>query len=247
VGDRRYEGITLANLGVTEQAMGLLSQARANYQQALAIHRELGNRRSEGISHINLGDLYRDQQKPGPAIAEYDRALEILREVGARRHEGIVLVAKGALHHELIELPAAAAHYQSAIELLEELGETRYLGLARAGLAAVEAVRGRLGQAEGLIAEATAALTEVNDAGLLDAVDVYRGLVEWGHVLHTKSPAQARTLEARITRRIEHAERTQPPDDAHPAGAPSPADRSEHVRAALRTLKATMARFPSPV
>ncbi|MDX2014866.1 MAG: protein kinase [Myxococcaceae bacterium] len=247
VGDRRYEGITLANLGVTEQAMGLLQQARANYQQALAIHRELGNRRSEGISHINLGDLYRDQQKPGPALAEYDRALDILREVGARRHEGIVLVAKGALHHELIELPAAAAHYQSAIELLEELGETRYLGLARAGLGAVEAIRGRLGQAEGLIAEATAALTEVNDASLLDAVDVYRGLVEWGHVMHTKSPAQARTLEARITRRIEHAERTQPPDDAHPGGAPSPSDRSEHVRAALRTLKATMARFPAPV
>jgi serine/threonine protein kinase/tetratricopeptide (TPR) repeat protein len=247
VGDRRYEGITLANLGVTEQAMGLLKQARANYQQALAIHRELGNRRSEGISHINLGDLYRDQQMPGPAIAEYDRALEILREVGARRHEGIVMVSKGALHQELIELPIAATHYQSAIELLEELGELRYLGLAHAGLAAVEAIRGRLGQAEGLIAEATAALTEVNDASLLDSVDVYRGVVEWGHVMHTKSPAQARTLESRISRRIEHAERAQPPDDAHPGGAPSPADRSEHVRAALRTLKATMARFAAPV
>ncbi|MBE2250365.1 MAG: protein kinase [Myxococcus sp.] len=245
VGDRRYEGISLANMGVTQQAMGLLKQARANYSQALAIHRELGNRRSEGISRINLGDLFRDQEQPGPALAEYEQALKILREVGARRHEGIALVSLGALHQELIELPAAAAHYTSALEVLEALEESRYAGLALAGLAAVEALRGRLGQAEGLIADATARLTEVNDVGLLDAVDVYRGLVEWGHIVHTRSPAQARTLETRVNKRIEHATRAGPADDRHPSGAPSPADRSEHVRAALRTLKATMARFPA--
>lgn len=129
--------------------------------------------------------------------------------------------------------------------MLEALEESRYAGLALAGLAAVEALRGRLGQAEGLIADATARLTEVNDVGLLDAVDVYRGLVEWGHIVHTRSPAQARTLETRVNKRIEHATRAGPADDRHPSGAPSPADRSEHVRAALRTLKATMARFPA--
>lgn len=96
-----------------------------------------------------------------------------------------------------------------------------------------------------MIADATHRLTEVNDVGLLDAVDVYRGLVEWGHIVHTRSPAQARTLEVRVNKRIEHAERAGASDDRHPGGAPSPADRSEHVRAALRTLKATMARFPA--
>lgn len=245
VGDRRYEGISLANMGVTQQAMGLLDQARANYSKALAIHRELGNRRSEGISHINLGDLFRDQGQAGPALAEYERALKILRETGARRHEGIVLVSVAAMHQELIELPRAAAHYTAALEVLDEVAEGRYAALARAGLAAVEALRGRLVQAESLIAEATQTLTEVNDVSLLDAVDVYRGLVEWGHIVHTRSPTQARALETRVLRRIEHAERPGSPDEQHPAGVASPADRSEHVRAALRTLKATMARFPA--
>jgi serine/threonine protein kinase/predicted ATPase/Flp pilus assembly protein TadD len=243
VGDRRYEGISLSNRGVTEQAMGLLKQARANYSQALAIHREFGNRRSEGISHINLGDLFRDQGQPGPALAEYEQALKILREVGARRHEGIVLVSLGAMHQELIELSEAQEHYTNALEVLEDVHESRYAGLAAAGLAGVEALRGRLGQAEALIADATQRLTEVNDVGLLDAVDVYRGLVEWGHIVHTRSPAQARTLEARVKMRIENAEHVGPSDDRHPGGTPSPAARSEHVRAALRTLKATMARF----
>ncbi len=247
VGDRRYEGISLANMGVTQQAMGLLDQARVNYAKALAIHRELGNRRSEGISHINLGDLFRDQGQAGPALAEYERALKILREVGARRHEGIVLVSVAAMHQELIDLPRAAAHYTASLEVLDEVGEGRYAALARAGLASVEALRGRLGQAESLIAESTQALTEVNDVSLLDAVDVYRGLVEWGHIVHTRSPTQARALEARVLRRIAHAEQPGAADELHPAGVASPADRSEHVRAALRTLKATMTRFPAVV
>jgi predicted ATPase/serine/threonine protein kinase len=247
VGDRRYEGISLANMGVTQQAMGLLDQARANYAKALAIHRELGNRRSEGISHINLGDLFRDQGQAGPALAEYERALKILREVGARRHEGIVLVSIAAMHQELIELPRAATNYTAALEVLDEVADGRYAALARAGLAAVEALRGRLAQAEALIADATQALTDVNDVSLLDAVDVYRGLVEWGHIVHTRSPHQARALEKRVKQRIDHAERPGAADEGHPGGAPSPADRSEHVRAALRTLKATMTRFPADV
>lgn len=244
VRDRRYEGITLSNLGVTQQALGLLPQARGNYARALAIHRELGNRRSEGIAHINLGDLFRDQGQPGPALVEYENALQILREVGARRHEGIVLVSLGALHEEQLDLPAATAHFTLALEVLEAVQDTRYAGLAKAALAGADSIRGRLGDAESLIAEATQALTEVNDVGFLDAVDVYRGLVEWGHALHTRSPAQARTLMARVRQRVEHARRPGAPDETHPAGAPGPADRSEHVRAALRTLEAAMARFP---
>lgn len=194
-----------------------------------------------------MGDLFRDQGQAGPALAEYERALKILRETGARRHEGIVLGSVAAMHQELLDLPRAAAHYTAALEVLDEVGEGRYAALARAGLAAVEALRGRLVQAESLIAESTQALTEVNDISLLDAVDVYRGLVEWGHIVHTKSPTQAKALEARALRRIAHAEKPGVPDEQHPAGVASPADRSEHVRAALRTLKATMARFPAVV
>ena len=39
-----------------------------------------------------------------------------------------------------------------------------------------------------------------------------------------------------------HAEVMAAPSTQHPAGAPSPAARSEHVRSALRTLKAVFAK-----
>ena len=222
-----------------QQALGLLKAATVNYQAALAIHRELGNRRSEGISHINLGDLSRDLQQSGQAMSHYENALRILREVGARRFEGIALVSLASLHQELGELDRRPSRsYREGLGVLrEETGDQRYEGLALAGLSAIDALQGRLEAAEEGMADATALLTEVGDAGFLDALDVYRAHVELAQATATRSDREAVSLEARVKKRVDHAERAGAPDALHPAGVPSPADRSEHVRAALRALE----------
>ncbi len=240
-GDRRYEGITLANLGVLQQALGLLKEARSNYVAALAIHRELGSRRSEGISHINLGDLAAELEQAGQAVAHYESALEILRDVGARRFEGITLLSLASLHQQYGEYDDALRRVPEAIDVLREVGDNRYLGLAFAVRAAVEALVGELPVAEEDMAEATRLLTDVGDLAFLDALDLYRAHLELGHAIETGSEHQAAVLEERIAKRIAHAERPGPADDTHPSGTPSPADRSEHVRAALRSLRGALA------
>lgn len=240
VGDRRYEGITLSNLGVPQQALGLLKQARANYQAGLAIHRELGNRRGEGIAYINLGDINAELEQPAAARSHYESALAILRDVGARRVEGVALVSLASLHLQYGELEDAEQRYKEGIALLEEVGEQRYEGLGRAGLAATAALQGRLEEAEEGMAEANRILMEVNDAGLLDALDLYRAHLELAHALKSGSEHQSTVLEERVRKRIAHAERVGAPDVLHPSGAPSPADRSEHVRAALRSLRGAL-------
>ncbi len=232
VGDRRYEGITLANLGVLQQAQGLLSQARQQYEQALAIHRELGNRRSEGISHVNLGDLNRDLEKFGAAGNHYQSALAILREVGARRFEGVALFSLGSCHQEQGQAEKAAARYHEALPLLAEADDRRYGGLAAAALAAAEAVLGNEEEVEAALDEATRLLREAGDASFLDALDVYHAIVELAQARRA-----GRSPPSSVLRRAEHAERSGPPNPEYPAGAPSPAERSEQVRAALRSLR----------
>jgi predicted ATPase/serine/threonine protein kinase len=241
VGDRRYEGVTLANLGVQQQALGLLKQARANYQAALAIHRELGNRRSEGISHINLGDLAAELEQPGQALAHYETSLQIVREVGARRFEGISLFSLGALHLQYGEYEDADRRISDAIQIHQEVGDTRHLGLALAIKAAVMALTGEVEAAEAQIAEGARLLTEQGDAAFLDALDLYRGHLELARSVQTGSPKQAAVLQERVQKRIAHAERPGLSDEEHPSGTPSPADRSEHVRAALRSLRGALA------
>jgi predicted ATPase/serine/threonine protein kinase/Tfp pilus assembly protein PilF len=239
-GDRRYEGITLANLGVLQQALGLLKAARANYQAALGIHRELGSRRSEGISHINLGDLAAELEQPGQALAHYESALELVRDVGARRFEGIALSSLGSLHLQYGEYDDAMRRLPEAIDVLREVGDVRYTGLTLGIRAATTALLGEMGPAEEDMAEATRLLTEVGDLSFLDALDLYRAHLELGHALATGSGHQAAVLDERIRKRIAHVERPGPADEAHPTGTPSPADRSEHVRAALRSLRGAL-------
>ncbi len=239
-GDRRYEGITLANLGVLQQALGLLKAARANYTAALGIHRELGSRRSEGISHINLGDLAAELEQPGQALAHYESALEILRDVGARRFEGIALSSLGSLHLQYGEYDDAMRKLPEAIDVLREVGDVRYTGLTLGIRAAATALLNELEAAEEDMAEATKLLSEVGDLSFLDALDLYRAHLELGHALRTGSEHQAAVLDERILKRIAHVEKPGAADEAHPSGTPSPADRSEHIRAALRSLRGAL-------
>lgn len=239
VGDRRYEGITLANLGVLQQAQGLLSQSRQQYEQALAIHRELGNRRSEGISHINLGDLNRDLEKFGAARNHYESALAILREVGARRFEGVTLFSMGAWHLEQGQAQKAVERLREAMPLLAEADDVRYGGLAMAALAAAESVLGNEPAVGEALEEATRLLTDAGDAGFLDALDVYHAIIDL-----SRSRFAGAAVPPSVMKRAEHAERSGPPSPDYPAGAPSPAERSEQVRSALRSLRAVIKGAP---
>ena len=49
-GSRAGEGSAFGNLGAVYQNQGKFDQALAHYNQALAIHREVGNHRAEGTS-----------------------------------------------------------------------------------------------------------------------------------------------------------------------------------------------------
>src|SRR5439155_1363592 len=61
VGNRLFEGVTLANLGMLEQRAGKLDAAIRASEEALAIYREVGSRRFEGNSLTRLALIYRDR------------------------------------------------------------------------------------------------------------------------------------------------------------------------------------------
>jgi predicted ATPase/serine/threonine protein kinase/Tfp pilus assembly protein PilF len=242
LGDRRIEGVTLGNLGVLQQNRGKHAEARENYEAALEIHREMGNRRGEGIGHINLGDLHRDLEEAPQSKAHYQRALAILSDGGFRRFEGLTLVSLGALHQQLGELDDAKENLREGLRALAETGDRRYEGLARAALAAAEATQGNLDAAEIELGHATSLLTQANDLNFLEALDLYRAHLELAQALRAPTDHIADELENRISRRVVRAETPQPPDETHPGGVSSPVERSEQVRAALRSLKDALRR-----
>lgn len=155
--------------------------------------------------------------------------------MGARRFEGVTLFSMGSWHQEQGQAQQAAERLQAALPLLAEADDRRYGGLAMAALAAAEAVLGHDAEVDEALGQATRLLTEAGDASFLDALEVYRGIVELAHARFARE-----AVPYSVTRRQEHAETPGVPSPENPAGTPSPAERSEQVRAALRSLKAVL-------
>ncbi len=87
-------GTPIAQLGDVRRAIGY-------YEQALAIHREIGDRRGEGNDLGNLGGAYLQLGDARRAIGYYEQALAIRREIGDRRGEGNDLGNLGNAYRQL--------------------------------------------------------------------------------------------------------------------------------------------------
>ena len=79
-----------SRIGDLHYEQGRIEEARAHYDQAFAITREVGNRRFEGILLGEQGNRHRDQGRWEEARTHYEAALAMIREVGGdHRAEGI--------------------------------------------------------------------------------------------------------------------------------------------------------------
>ena len=85
LGDRVAEGEALNNLGCLYHDQGRLDEARSAYEEALAMHREVGNRRFEGYA---LGDLGRLQRRAAPLRRSAGVARAVARDRARDRATG---------------------------------------------------------------------------------------------------------------------------------------------------------------
>ena len=232
--DRRFEGVTLTNLSVLQQAGGDWSAAETSGTRAIAVHKEVGNRRSEGIAMTNLADLERDRGTNDLAVVLYRRAVKIHREVGNRRFEGICLLNHALLMLESGELRQGAELLDEALVLFRLVGDKRHSALTLGARGALRAHR-REAEAEHDFKTARELLVEI-DLGFISALEVYRAQLQF---------AEADRLEAAGESGDASAWREAAAARIDAAVAPGPlgslAERFEHVRMALRVLKAWLA------
>jgi tetratricopeptide (TPR) repeat protein len=81
VGQRWTEGLALGDLAILYKDQGRYEEARALYEYALAVDREVGNRKEEGRVLGNLALLYKNQGLHEQARICDEQAQEIQREI----------------------------------------------------------------------------------------------------------------------------------------------------------------------
>ena len=123
LGNRRYEGVHLGNLGTAYSDLGEPRRAIEYHEQALVIDREIGDRRGEGTELGNLGTDYDRLGKAQQAIEHYELALVIDREIGDRRGEGGDLGNLGLAYAELGKPHRAIEYHEQALAIKREIGD----------------------------------------------------------------------------------------------------------------------------
>jgi len=146
-------GQVLRELGLVTREQGDFAQARALFEENLALHQIVGDRASVGFALIGLADVARDQGDAA-GVHEYgEQALTILRELGVQWAIGFALntLALGAY---------SEGDLTRALTLIRE-SEALFRGLqADASLAEVLITLGKIERARGNNAAAYQAMSE---------------------------------------------------------------------------------------
>ena len=98
------------------------TDARAQYQAALALRRALGDQAGEGTLLDRLGTTHRAQSQYREAIPYFEQALVLQRAVGDRTGESHTLTHLGEAYYGLSQYPQAIATYEQALGLARESG-----------------------------------------------------------------------------------------------------------------------------
>ncbi len=152
---------------------GRMEDARQYYEEALALHREvgdrlgegaaLGNRRAEGIVLNSLANLYKNRGRMDEARRLYEEALALHREGGDRLDEGAVLGNLGILHFNQGRMEEAQRHYEQALAIYREVGGRRYESTVLSNLGVLHWGQGRIEEARRFFEAALAIDREVGD------------------------------------------------------------------------------------
>jgi len=179
VGDRRWEGGSLGNLGLNCYYQGHMAEAEAFYDQALAIARELGDRQREGNTLCNIGILYWTQGRNADARSALDAALEVARDMGHARLECVVLCNLGLVVEGLAAPDEAHDHFEAALRVATDLADRRSQGQVLGYLGILHARQGRYAHARTCLDDGERLLVEVGDRSSLGVLTCGRAEALW--------------------------------------------------------------------
>ncbi len=125
VADPRLTANSNKRLGDVELLLTDYESARARYESALEVYREIGDRLGEANCIWALGQVDRMLSRNESARARYESALEAYREIGDRLGEANCILALGDVDRLFSDHESARARYESAIEVYREIGSRR--------------------------------------------------------------------------------------------------------------------------
>ncbi|HET9445295.1 MAG TPA: diguanylate cyclase, partial [Steroidobacteraceae bacterium] len=141
-GMRREEAVTLHNLGRAHENLLEWAAAEKEFEESLAISRELGYARGEAYALRGLGAVANARGEPQNALTTLERASVLQRQTPDARLHAQIQLARGVALHKLRQLPQSAKALEEALAIFRKADSLTELRATHAELAAVLADMG---------------------------------------------------------------------------------------------------------
>jgi tetratricopeptide (TPR) repeat protein len=165
IGDRRREGITLNQIGITLVKLGQLSEGNAHLLDAYKILHQIGERAGEATSLVYLGAIAQHYKAYDEALAYLMRGLALQRTLNAGSDAALTLFYMGNVYIRKKELDEAVKMLDEARALLVANNQANHVAEIDTALAEIDMANGQLASAHDHISLLLVRLTQrqVND------------------------------------------------------------------------------------
>lgn len=167
-GDQAAEATALTNLGAVRVRQGVIQEARADLEQALALARESGDRTCAARALHTLGNICVHEARYEQAASHFGQALIIYRELGDRTGEARTVNNLGVIEEMTGRYEQAREHYLQGLGLYQETGERTGEARAVGNLGCIYRRLGRYRQAAEYV-ERSLRLSRLADDRLAEA------------------------------------------------------------------------------
>jgi tetratricopeptide (TPR) repeat protein len=160
---RKETANVVRTLGHAEWYAGMIEEARAHLETALALARELGDQRLVARVLGNLGGVHFSQGRVEEAILSTEEALAAARAIGDRRLEGSHLGNLSVMRRDQGRMEEAVAAGELALAIARSAGDRRGEGTTLGNLGLLQHDLGRTAEARTQYEAALAIHREVGD------------------------------------------------------------------------------------
>jgi len=126
---RRDEGQIFSQLGLLYGRLGEYQQSTFSFEQALAIHHEIGDLHGEVTTLANQGEILRSMGETQQAHAKFERVLHLNRQEYDAHLETVVFHNLGLLYQNEKNYEQAMHYYQQSLKLAQSLHEHANIGV----------------------------------------------------------------------------------------------------------------------
>jgi DNA-binding SARP family transcriptional activator/tetratricopeptide (TPR) repeat protein len=123
LGDRLGQAHTHRAIGAAYGQLGLLDEARGQYERTLTLCEQVGDVPTAARTHLSLAWVWERLQDPGQGVPHAERALELYRAAGEKFGEAKALNSLGWAHALTGSFDVAIRHCDRALLLAQEAGD----------------------------------------------------------------------------------------------------------------------------